>query len=172
MVRTRFRRTRRSRTSSVAISRHFSSVNVTFDLVHTANQLVNWALVLPATNVAGRRVARGFKITISSWGTPQPVYYALVYMPEGAQPSNFVLNLNTAWAATTVTETFGANQWVISTGAVPLNDTLRAYSGQSRSLNNGDTIVLILKRVHATSASEPIVSDTAFSVNIAFQVAY
>jgi hypothetical protein len=135
--------------------------------------VTNWALVLPGTAVAGRRIAKNFKITISSWGSPQPVYYALVYMPEGGSPDNFTLNLNNQWQANSVTETFQANQWVISTGAIPLNDTLRAYSTQSRSLNNGDTILLLLKRVNQSNPdANPPVTDTAFSVNIAFQVAY
>jgi hypothetical protein len=94
-------------------------------------------------------------------------------MPEGGTPDNFTLNLNNQWAATSVTETFQANQWVISTGAVPLNDTLRAYSTQARSLNNGDTILLLLKRVLASNPdATPPITNTAFSVNIAFQVAY
>ena len=124
-------------------------------------------VVIPATNVMGSRKCKNFTIKVLVDNNESPIMGALVYVPEGTEPSK----LEAQGSNMSISE---PNQNVISTFIIPpvcTRDSLgavdqryaacqpiRVSSRLSRNLSSGDRIVLLFANVAAENVqSNPIV---------------
>ena len=95
--------------------------------------------VVKDTQLQGMRKVKHITITAASSVT-SPVYYTLVYVPDGYVPQTMRFP-----AAGAAVEAYDASQFVMSTGVLDFDGgPLRITSPLSRNLNSGDAIYLIL----------------------------
>lgn len=131
------------------------------------------ALMVSAVNGQGMRKAKNFTLKIAC-ASPQPILWALVYVPQGQNPSN--IGIGTSQAPVALYE---PNQNVIMAGTLSMTLTPEggtasstAYNPQisrtrlARNLNSGDAIYLVLKG----AASNSFVS--AISVMLNYAITY
>ena len=70
-----------------------------------------------------------------------PLYWAIVYVPQGTTAGG--INID----STSVNDMYEPNQFVMNCGIVdPTAGPIRFSSHVSRNLNNGDSIVLLLRQ--------------------------
>ena len=108
--------------------------------------------VVPATTTEGMRKVKN--ITVSATiGPPEdaPLYWALVYVPEGTSPGG----LSIAATAADPTSLYEPNQFVMNCGiADPNAGPIRFWSPLARNLNDGDRIYLLIR--HLATVTIPI----------------
>ena len=94
--------------------------------------------IIPATTVQGIRTVGNFTITLTGGtDTSNPIYWALVYAPQGQTTANL-----------TVTDgqpLYEPNQYVIACGVNdPTAGPIRINSRMKRKLNSGDFVSLLM----------------------------
>nr|QIR82139.1 hypothetical protein [unidentified] len=108
--------------------------------------------VVPSTTTEGTRKVKN--ITVSATiGPPEaaPLYWALVYVPEGTSPGG----LNIATTAGQSTGLYEPNQFVMNCGVIdPSAGPIRFWSPLARNLNDGDRIYLLIR--HLATVTIPI----------------
>jgi hypothetical protein len=109
--------------------------------------------VVPATTTEGMRKVKNITVS-ATCGPPTaqaPLYWALVYVPEGTSPAG----LNIAAAAADPTSLYEPNQFVMNCGiADPSAGPIRFWSPLARNLNDGDRIYLLIR--HQGTEAMPI----------------
>lgn len=110
------------------------------------NYYQNQIEVVPATLVEGVRQVAHMTITLTQYSdTTRPVFWALVYIPEG---------VTTTALFPTNTELFRPSNYVLATGVNdPTAGPIRIYSRLKKNLNAGDRIFLL------TAVSKQSTSD-------------
>ena len=105
--------------------------------------------IIPSADIQGTRKCKNFELSLTGgpWvnngdATDIPVFWALVYVPQGTSPSS--LNLGELSAPVSLYE---PNQNVIMSGVWPanLNSNYKVKSRLARNLNSGDAIAFIAK---------------------------
>lgn len=102
--------------------------------------------IIPAIDQQGVRKCKNFELSMVSepWDGEDtaPLYWALVYVPQGTTPSP--MNIG---AESTTASLYEPNQNVIMTGIWPGNLTsmYRVKTRLARNLNAGDSIALLLR---------------------------
>ena len=94
--------------------------------------------IIPSTTTQGIRTVGNFTITLtSSSDTSNPIYWALVYAPQGQTTANLtVQNGQTLYEP---------NQYVIACGVNdPTAGPIRITSRMKRKLNSGDFVSLLM----------------------------
>lgn len=133
------------------------------------NQQFVYKTIVPRSNVAGIRKVKNFDITMSlgigDSGVIEPILYALMYVPEGANVAQIVPQLNQPYFGEAnqeppFVEMLAANQWVIGCGCVTTNSTTRYRSRLSRNLNDGDSVVLIFWQTEGVAIDEKHINAT------------
>lgn len=122
-----------------------------FNLSGTATTAV---VVVPPTTTEGMRKAKNFTVSLVPQGDDlaTPVWWALVYVPEGTQAGSLNFTNTTA-------SLYEPNQFVINCGiSDPTAGPIRFFTPLSRNLNSGDAIYML---VGNPSASTPAVQGTA-----------
>ena len=108
--------------------------------------------IIPPTAVEGMRKVKHLTFTISngaSAGESVPLYYAIVYVPQGYAPQPLRIPLVGQAASL-----YYANQFVMSSGVLDFSGgPLRIRSPLSRNLNSGDSIYLVLATLQSYAAS-------------------
>ena len=101
--------------------------------------------VVPPTTVEGKRKVKNITVTATVGdGTDTPIYWAIVYVPQGSTPGA----LNVAMTAGGPTSLYEPNQFVMNCGiSDPSAGPIRFWSPLSRNLNEGDKIVLLIRHV-------------------------
>ena len=133
MPRRYYRRIRR-------VSRRKYSVEqrpLNFSLTPSATTAV---AVVPPTTTQGVRKVKNITLNVVPTydDSVVPIWWALVYVPEGTQPGS--LNL-----AATATSLYEPNQYVINCGiSDPTAGPIRFFTPLSRNLNSGDGIYLVI----------------------------
>lgn len=124
------------------------------------------------TNVLGTRKVKNFTLSIFT-NAPQPFFFALIYVPQGTNPS--VINFGTTIADNIVTplSLYEPNQNVIITGLVGGGDNADTLSGNkverfksrlARNLNSGDSIVLVFRPVADTPSNCLIQTSLSYAI--------
>ena len=91
------------------------------------------------------------------------IAFALVYVPEGTQPSNMDFGANA-----NVASLYEPNQNVIMSGIVDSNQTYSFKTRLSRNLNAGDQVALILfDLTYAANNGDSITTPVQFTCNYA-----
>ena len=132
------------------------------------------SVCIPSTNVMGVRKVKNFTLTIllkfpvGSNDINTPCYFALVYIPEGLDPSELKIgqeipsNTNTL-----IAESFyEPNQNVIMQGFIDGAQVYRYKSKLARNLNSGDKIMLIWRPF------ADFTSQALFSYTLNYALAY
>lgn len=91
-----------------------------------------------------------------------PVRYALVYVPEGTNPSSLQTGAG-------VNSLYEPNQNVIMQGSFLSGQPYRSWTRLARNLNSGDSIFLIMV---ANSGSAWGTNSATFGVNMNYAIAY
>ena len=113
---------------------------------YQANTLYT-SVAIPATSVMGTRKCKNFTLTIvakaPASGMATPIYFAVVFVPEGTNPSN--LNIGSSFTNNVLQPTsyYEPNQNVIFQGFVDSTQVYRFKTRLARNLNSGDTIAII-----------------------------
>lgn len=104
----------------------------------TAHATTSVVVVSP-TATEGMRKVKNFTVNlVPQIDTHGPVWWALVYVPEGTQPG--AMNVTSPTASL-----YEPNQFVISCGiSDPTAGPIRFYTPLSRNLNSGDAIYLLV----------------------------
>lgn len=123
--------------------------------------------LVPATQTAGMRKAKNFTLSMQYTSFEAPVAFALVYVPQGQNPSE--LN-RAAWAAqsTAPTSLYEPNQNVIMQGLLPpeCNGRQEFRTRLARNLNSGDTVYLVLRAI------DDLTTTPAFACQLNFAICY
>ena len=99
--------------------------------------------VVPATDTFGTRKVKNFTLTIDSNNYEMPMAWALVYVPDGQEPSKLTV---TGIADNKIPELYKPNQNVIMQGILnPASNyrPLRFTTRLARNLDSGDSIYLV-----------------------------
>lgn len=115
--------------------------------------------IVPSSTVSGIRKVKNFNlnfVTSSEW----PLLYAVVYIPDGANPDTLVPNINSGTSPNNFVELFAANQWVVQCGSISQGAQNRSYTRLARNLNNGDSVWLFVWRVNIDDTTEISVNTT------------
>lgn len=154
--------------------------NETFNFIDSlpvakpSSKTTAWSTVISAIDQQGVRKCKNFELTLtggplysSSPDTPEeavPLFWALVYVPQGTQPSE--INVGSVEAPASLYE---PNQNVIMSGVWP-GDLTAPYVKRTRlarNLNSGDSLAFVI-------AVPPFKADDtkAYSKNIAMTLNY
>lgn len=91
-----------------------------------------------------------------------PIRYALVYVPEGTNPSALQIGAG-------VNSLYEPNQNVIMQGSFLSSNPYRTYTRLARNLNSGDSIYLLMV---ANSNGSWGTNSATFGVNLNYAIAY
>ena len=143
---------RRYRRRSYRISRPLKAVKYSSETYSAAASAQYQAgtlytsTAIPQTDVLGTRKCKNFTLTIcQKHETDTPMYFALVFVPQGTNPSN--LNIGNTFNNDSLVPAsyYEPNQNVILQGFVDNAQVYRFKTRLARNLNSGDTIMLIWK---------------------------
>lgn len=102
---------------------------------------------IPKADTLGTRKCKNFTLTIVAKGGDndfnKPIYFALVFVPEGTNASN--INLGSSFTDTTLNSLsyYEPNQNVIIEGFIDTSQVYRFKTRLARNLNSGDIIQLV-----------------------------
>lgn len=110
-------------------------------------------VIVAASDTEGVRKVKNLTVSVAFNGYGannttfnNPIYWALVYVPEGTQP-NYLNDVG---------DLYQPSQWVLSSGILQINEgKSRIYTPLSKNLNKGDRICLCLG---ANSTTPPTIS--------------
>lgn len=108
-------------------------------------------LLIPASKNQGMRKAKNFDLSLQSNNMANPVHFALVYVPEGQDPSTMQKPNGyappTAEGPSAPTSIYEPNQNVIMSGVLPPDTTnpIHFRTRLARNLNSGDAIYLCVE---------------------------
>lgn len=124
-----------------------------------------WITFTKASDVLGTRKVKHFLLTISSNSTV-PLIWALVFVPEGTNPSSLQQGTNTVDNYLLAAPLYNPNQNVIMSGITggPNTQVERFKSNLSRNLNSGDKICLVLSSLAATYDAFTIDSTLNYAI--------
>lgn len=95
--------------------------------------------IVPGTSVEGMRKVKHTTVTLTAPGDAAPIYYALVYVPEG-------YSANALFSSSS--SLYEPNQFVMQAGVMDSSaGPIRIRSPISRNLNSGDSIWLVFGSV-------------------------
>lgn len=110
------------------------------------------ALLISQAGIGGMRKTKNFTLNINVEDFNQPLFYALVYVPEGTRPSEITLggainNDDPNNPFLTSASLYEPNQNVILNGIIPANQSASVSKStrMARNLNSGDSIVLVFR---------------------------
>ena len=123
--------------------------NETFSFVSTRaynNGADAWVMVSKSTEVLGTRKAKNFTLTFTT-GANYPFVFALVFVPEGTDPSPIQIGTQITSNYLISTSLYNPNQNVILQGIAAgyTGGPIRYKTRLARNLNSGDSVVLVLK---------------------------
>lgn len=127
--------------------------------------------VVSAINQQGVRKCKNFEFSCSSspflyddksGAFNAPVFWALVYVPQGTTPNQIQLGSGTATASL-----YEPNQNVIMSGVIPADNQAiyRVRTRLARNLNSGDAIYIIFRA--AANPPQAATKSLAFALNYA-----
>ncbi len=120
--------------------------------------------VLPPTEVQGMRKIKHLTLSFSCEQNEIPLWYALVYVPEGYNPNN--IQIPQPGFAISLYE---PNQYVMSAGLLDFTGgPLRVRCPLARNLNSGDSIHLIMavpKRGQSTQLPD-VSSNVQYAITL------
>lgn len=122
------------------------------------------AAFIPSTNIQGTRKLKNFTLSFNTT-IDTPLLFAIVYVPEGTQPSD--LNFGGIAEGDLVPSTlYEPNQNVIMSGTLggPNYSVGRYKSRLARNLNSGDQIFLVIRSVDNTNS---VTGDLTVLLNFA-----
>ena len=127
-------------------------------------------VIIPQTDVQGMRKCKHFTLTFTCAGNTGeflPLYYALVYVPEGYGVNR--VNIP-KYATTSSVSPYEPNQFVISQGMLDFSGgPLRVRSPLSRNLNSGDSIWLVFAYSNAWGTPNTYGINATISYAISLQ---
>ena len=136
---------------------------------YKANQLYS-SVAIPATSVMGTRKCKNFTLTIvtkaPSGGESIPMYFAVVFVPEGTTPNNLNIGANFTNNVLQPASYYEPNQNVIFQGFVDSTQVYRFKTRLARNLNSGDAIVIIWRPFADFSA------NALFSYTLNYAMSY
>ena len=116
--------------------------------------------VVPSSEVEGVRKVKNLTISVAyaSSSTQRPIFWALVYVPEGTVPN--YLN--------SVGDLYQPSQWVLASGILnTIEGKSRIYTPLSKNLNKGDKIVLCLGTEGSSTTTPSAPYDISYLVRYA-----
>ena len=122
------------------------------------------AAFIPSTNIQGTRKLKNFTLSFNTT-IDTPLLFAIVYVPEGTQPSD--LNFGGISEGDLIPSTlYEPNQNVIMSGTLggPNYSVGRYKSRLARNLNSGDQIFLVIRSV---DNSNSVTGDLTVLLNFA-----
>lgn len=155
-------------------SQKYSNETIAFnaDLTATVDGGANWPFneetsekgvtIVPPTDILGNRKVKNFTLKVTANGNDDQIFGALVYVPEGTDPSSILCTGK-------VQSMYEPNQNVILTFVIPPNvqrdvdglitqmsapTQIVVTSRLARNLNTGDKIVLIMSSPNGITAGD------------------
>jgi len=125
-----------------------------FNLTASATTAV---VIVPPTTTEGMRKVKNFTVNLVPQMDDQfPVYWALVYVPEGTQAGS--MNVSTTTASL-----YEPNQFVLTCGiSDPTSGPIRFFTPLARNLNSGDAIYLLVG--NPTSGTPTILGTARYAI--------
>lgn len=124
-----------------------------------------FSLIAPISS-QGMRKVKNFTLSFVS-NSEMPLFWALVYVPEGNLPS--ILSIGTSQASTSLYE---PNQNVIMSGLIHARSAQQTFRTRlARNLNSGDSIVLVWRQILPEVENYPTDSYTNF-VTLNYAITY
>ena len=119
------------------------SVEHTAIVASTSPGTTTSTLIVPQTSVRGMRKVKHLTVSLGGQNSVVgPMYWAIVYVPEGYTPQAF----GVPTVENPSVDLYQSNQFVMACGVMDFDaGPQRISSPLSRNLNSGDSIVLLLR---------------------------
>ena len=120
--------------------------------------------VLQPVDVQGMRKVKHLTLSFSCETNQAPVWYALVYVPEGYNPNNLQIP-NSGFAVSL----YEPNQYVMSSGVLDFTGgPLRIRCPLARNLNSGDAIHLVMgvPKSGSSNTVPTIISNVQYAITL------
>ena len=120
-------------------------------------------LIVPADDTQGMRKVKHLSIKLCNAGNDaMPLWYALVYVPQGYVTQN--LRLSEVGSSTYL---YPANQFVMASGVVDFSaGPTFIRCPLSRNLNSGDRIVLMMATYTTAPSANQIAGEVTYAVTL------
>lgn len=143
----------------------YETTTINFDL-HAGQASVTTAyLIVPPINSYGKRKVKNFTISmIAAPNLDQPCLWALVYVPEGTNPSD--VNIAGNPAPDRVSSMYEPSQNVIMSGLIVPgnNQPVIKKTYLARNLDSGDSIVLVIRPIDAIGNQWNITGRCSYAI--------
>lgn len=162
----RYRRSFKPTLRKVKYSNETMTCSFAFDNPSNSLSVQKGIALIPELPGQGMRKVKNFSISISGTSAYVQFAYALVYVPQGTQPT--ALGLGSTENAASLYE---PNQNVIMSGLINNgigNGVVRNYSRLARNLNSGDQICIILRPLNGHDQA----SQSLFVVSLNYAICY
>lgn len=141
------RRSRRGRRTYFSSRKKYSAECSTFTQGLVGASTVKLPII-PGTPIQGTRKVKNFTLSFSL--PPDynfPLFFALVYVPEGMEPNSLTLTASVAPDQPPVCAAlYNPNQYVILSGMVTPGGQNRFRTSLARNLSSGDSISLVYQK--------------------------
>ena len=164
------RRRRTRRTYSILRSKYSNetyAAQYSFTLNNESSALTYATIFTTITQVMGTRKAKNFTLNSVVSGTQIPLYFALVFVPQGTDPSNLNFGNTVESGVLLSSSLYEPNQNVIMSGIIggPMSQVERHKTRLARNLNSGDRILLVFRPLGYNT-------EEAQNVQVAFTLNY
>ena len=123
-------------------------------------------ICIPKTNVLGTRKVKNFSLSLSLITNETiPIFWALVYVPEGTDVSGINFG-NIAESVISTTSLYEPNQNVIMQGVIDNKQAYKFRTPLARNLNSGDTVAFVFRPAANFTA------DSTLALTLNFALAY
>lgn len=123
-------------------------------------------ICIPATNILGTRKVKNFSLSLSLLTEESiPIFWALVYIPEGTDVSGINFG-NFSESVISTTSLYEPNQNVIMQGVIDNKQAYKFRTPLARNLNSGDTVAFVFRSAADFSA------DATLALTLNFALAY
>ena len=163
----RYRRRRYALTRPVKTAKYSNETFAAIQQVDTTSSADWFVLLSSASPVLGTRKAKNFTLTLVT-SSPVPFFFALVYVPEGTNPSGLNAGSTVEQNVLISASLYEPNQNVIMSGSFGgPNSTVERYKTRlARNLNSGDSIFLVFHNlVPGDSASENVAVQCNYAIS-------
>lgn len=125
-----------------------------------------WVLVSKSTDVLGTRKAKNFTLTFIT-GNNYPFLFALVFVPEGTQPSPLNVGSQVTSNYLISTSMYNPNQNVILQGIISgyTGGPIRYKTRLARNLSSGDQIVLVMKPLIEYEGEVDVIGTVNYAIS-------
>nr|QIR82161.1 capsid protein [unidentified] len=137
------------------------SIEQTAWTVNPAPGATEYVSIVPPSDAQGMRKVKHLTVSLA-FGASSPMYWAIIYVPQGYQVQNPSFPNNESVSGGT--PFYPANQFIMDSGVLDSQaGPARIHCRQSRNLNSGDQIYILIGNTSDGSANK-VFGHTSYAI--------